>query len=134
LKTSSIYGRLRRVFSTSENKQLHERLARLIVLYEDLRLETSGMTNKEELPKLDDSGFAARQSYFLRRTFGTLSEFAEAIRLTETCREFLTILKPDAQPRRHQDVGFRRRILQRNGTSNQEHSQRYWRPLWGKGC
>lgn len=64
------------------------------MLYEDLRIEMHGFTNKEEYPKLDDSGFANRQSYFLRRSFATLREFAEAIRLADGCPEFSAILKP----------------------------------------
>jgi hypothetical protein len=74
-------------------------LARLVVLYEDLRIEMHGLTNKEEYARLDDSGFANRQSYFLRRSFATLREFAEAIRLADKCPEFSTVLKPTLDSR-----------------------------------
>jgi hypothetical protein len=94
LTTSTLYGHLRRVLSPSENRDLHGHLARLVVLYEDLRIEMHGLRNKEEYALLDDSGFATRQSYFLRRSFATLAEFAEAVRLADECPEFATVLKP----------------------------------------
>src|SRR5262249_2709142 len=93
-KTRTVYGSVRRAFCTEQHRLLNERLARLAVLYEDLRLELHGVMYKEEYPNLDGSGFHLRQSYFLRRMFGTLREFAEAMRLLNDCPDFLQILRP----------------------------------------
>ncbi len=52
-------------------------LATLSVLYEDLRLETYGLTT-DELPALDQLTAGYRRVYFVRRASVTLLEFSKA--------------------------------------------------------
>ena len=59
---------------------LNAHVSRLCVLYEDLRLELSGATDKELKP-LDANGFAFRTQYFIRRATATTIELAEEFRL-----------------------------------------------------
>jgi len=67
-------------------------------LYEDLRIELLA-TSADSIPKLDvltpseeNTEFRNvgmyRRNYFLRRSIGTLSEFAEALRLLSECPDF----------------------------------------------
>jgi len=82
---------LREVFCADERRQFYAKLARLCVLYEDLRVEMLGIA-EPSIPALDildsenDNRFAPerignyRRYYFVRRSIGTLREFAEALR------------------------------------------------------
>jgi hypothetical protein len=73
-------------------------IARLCVLYEDLRIEVFAIkaSNIHELDVLDPAGESTdvlavgkyRKNYFLRRSVGTLSEFAEGLRLLDDDRDF----------------------------------------------
>jgi hypothetical protein len=80
------------VFKADENRQLNAELARLCVLYEDLRVELFGIVEPRiaALDILDleqENRFAPerigryRRYYFVRRSIGTIREFAEALRL-----------------------------------------------------
>jgi hypothetical protein len=83
---------LRKVFKADEERQLNAKLARLCVLYEDLRVEVCGIAELS-IPALDvlnlepDNRFTPerigryRRYYFVRRSIGTIREFAEALRL-----------------------------------------------------
>jgi hypothetical protein len=83
---------LRKVFSPEKERQLNAALARLCVLYEDLRVEICGI-EEYSIPVLDildlaqDNKFAPerigryRRYYFVRRSIGTIREFAEALRM-----------------------------------------------------
>lgn len=85
-------GRLGEVFNVGEARHLNAKLARLSVLYEDLRVEVYGIA-EPSIPALDildlerDNRFTPdrigryRRYYFVRRSIGTLREFAEALRL-----------------------------------------------------
>ena len=53
-------------------------LARLIVLYEDLRIEVAGSVNRE-IPGLDETGRQYRKLYFVRRAFATIDEIRGAL-------------------------------------------------------
>jgi len=66
------------------------RLARLAVLYEDLRLENLAASAKS-IDALDSSGVDVRGFYFIRRSIATVREFAEALRLLDECPEFAPI-------------------------------------------
>jgi hypothetical protein len=66
------------------------RLARLAVLYEDLRLENLGASAKS-IDALDSSGVDVRRVYFIRRSIATVREFAEALRLLDEYPEFAPI-------------------------------------------
>ncbi|MGB0002453.1 MAG: hypothetical protein WBQ04_20210 [Candidatus Acidiferrales bacterium] len=84
---------LSKVFFTSGYlKDAHARMARLCVLYEDLRIEVKA-TAERSIPFLDVTCVQYRENYFLRRSIATLVEFAEAIRLLDECVEFQPIKK-----------------------------------------
>jgi hypothetical protein len=82
---------MRKVFSDHESRhQFDANLARVCVLFEDLRIEIRGITERS-LPALDildpegeswlnpGSTGRYRTFYFLRRSILTLNEFADAI-------------------------------------------------------
>jgi hypothetical protein len=62
-------------------------MARLAVLYEDLRIELYGIA-EDSIPKMDEFDVRYRRIYFLRKSIGTLSEFAEAVRHLQQSPEF----------------------------------------------
>lgn len=84
------------------NGQLEARIARLCVLYEDMRIELRAVS-APSMPRLDvldpegrdeerqDVG-KYRRHYFLRRSIGTLHEFAEGLRLLQDWPEFSAAL------------------------------------------
>lgn len=79
LRTLLRSGMLARIFSVQTDRELHEIIARLCVLFEDLRIEISGLC-AEDLDRLDECGKIGRQLYFLRRSLATLFEFTEALK------------------------------------------------------
>jgi len=74
--------------TTSEG--LSARMARLCVLYEDLRIELTAVAQKS-IPLLEATDKRYRQNYFLRRSIATLVEFAEGLRLLNKTPGFATI-------------------------------------------
>jgi hypothetical protein len=78
---------LQRVFTLPAKRLLHAHIARLSVLYEDLRIEAYGIV-EESLPALDSNDADYRKNYFLRRSIATLIEFAEEIRLLDKLDDF----------------------------------------------
>jgi hypothetical protein len=68
---------LKTVF-TDEDPELAPRVARLCVLFEDLRVEYWG-SKEESLQRLDTLSTGYRRLYFLRRSLVTLDEFGGAI-------------------------------------------------------
>jgi hypothetical protein len=81
---------LQHVFTLPSERLLHAHIARLSVLYEDLRIETYGII-EESLPALDFTDEAYRRNYFLRRSIATLFEFAEELRLLHRLDNFAEI-------------------------------------------
>jgi hypothetical protein len=90
---------LRRVFRSDHEQHLIDAyIARLCVLYEDLRIEVFAIkaSSIPELDVLDPAGENTdilavgkyRKNYFLRRSVGTLKEFAEGLRLLDDNPEF----------------------------------------------
>lgn len=71
----------------TEPVAVHTEIARLAVLYEDLRLEIAA-ASEAVMPKLDVINARHRKTYFLRRAIATLREFGEAIRFLEGLPEF----------------------------------------------
>jgi hypothetical protein len=61
------------------DREFITRVARLCVLYEDLRIESQGAREMEAIPKVDGLSKAYRQFYFLRRSLVTLIEFHGAL-------------------------------------------------------
>lgn len=79
---------------TQEHNVLHARIARVCVLYEDLRLEAIGIFDDTVLggtAKIPEVEPEARQVYFLRRAFATLREFTDALRKLDTDDAFQAI-------------------------------------------
>ena len=69
---------LREVFWAGD-RDLAVRVARLSVLFEDLRLESTAAREMKPIPQVDTSGKPYRYFYFLRRMLVTLDEFAGAL-------------------------------------------------------
>lgn len=78
-------------------------IARLCVLYEDLRIEVLAIS-EVSIPSLDVLDPARtnveqrevgryRRNYFLRRSIGTLAEFAEGLRLLAGCPDYTRMLE-----------------------------------------
>ena len=65
---------LKQIF-TDDDSELAARVARVCVLFEDLRVEYSGAHEDDALP-LDKLGIEYRRFYFLRRSLVTLDGFA----------------------------------------------------------
>jgi hypothetical protein len=64
-------------------------LARLSVLYEDLRIETFAITSdEEEIKRLDGLSARYRINYFLRRSIATLLEFEGALHKLSRTSEY----------------------------------------------
>ena len=78
---------LRDVFGKTPESNFWPILARLSALYEDLRIELFGI-GEESLSLLDQLDVKYRRMYFLRKSLGTLSEFAQAIQHLENSPEF----------------------------------------------
>jgi hypothetical protein len=86
-------GRLRHVFRSDQGEIVDAQIARLCVLYEDLRIEMMGIAKTiPELDILDSAGDhpdrpervgTYRYFYFMRRSIATISEFASALRLLD---------------------------------------------------
>src|SRR5262245_46529779 len=89
LKSKSFFRELKSVFPGSLTKELDAHVARLAVLYEDLRTELYG-TESESIETLDLID-RYRSIYFLRRSIATLREFAEECRLLNECTHFQAI-------------------------------------------
>lgn len=103
-KTNSRIVRLRQLFGlnrTEEELNLSAGIARLFVLYEDIRLEITGMIScgeKYERPKPERMPFErlernARFIYFLRKSVGTLREFSECFGMLESSAGFSKLIK-----------------------------------------
>lgn len=84
LKSKTFFKDLQLVLPDSSIVSGH--VARLVVLYEDLRIEAYGFSSKpiKTLELIDKY----RSIYFLRRSIVTLREFAEACRLLNDCTDF----------------------------------------------
>ena len=78
-RTRTRYAPFGRVFRGGGDSQFEKRLARLAVLYEDLRVEVSAAAlDPGVLPDLEPFGANYRQFYFMRRAIATANEFRQA--------------------------------------------------------
>ena len=92
-------ARLRAVFPADAKRQFSAKLARLCVLYEDLRVEVCGIA-EPSIPSLDaldseqENQFSPerigryRRYYFVRRSIATIREFAQALRMIDSDPDF----------------------------------------------
>ncbi len=98
LRSKTLVADLRRVFRSDEKRLVDAYVARLCVLYEDLRIELAAI-GADSIPSLDvldpleeNAEFKNvgmyRRNYFLRRSIGTLYEFAEGLHLLAECPDF----------------------------------------------
>src|SRR5262245_10793501 len=79
MRSKTYYRRFKKIFPDSE-PELSPLLARMCVLYEDLRIEHGGATEKD-IERLDVLPSIYRKFYFLRRSTITLMEFAGAFQV-----------------------------------------------------
>jgi len=77
LKYTARVKRVRPLFETPD-EEFNIQLARLIVFYEDLRIEVAGSANRE-IADLDEAGKQYRELYFVRRAFATIDEIRGAL-------------------------------------------------------
>ena len=91
------YVELSDLFSAGKVLDCH--LARVCVLYEDLRLESTALYDDEFLVRsgVKPFKFNAQKTYFLRRVIGTIREYVEVVRLIDQCEEF-QLLKSKFSP------------------------------------
>jgi hypothetical protein len=91
---------LRQVFWLGD-RDLAVRVARVCVLFEDLRVEYFGATVDRPLP-LDALNIRYRRLYFLRRSLVTLDEFYGALSRLNAVKEWKTFIDthPDAELRK----------------------------------
>ncbi len=75
------------VFGPVSRSNFEAIMARLSVLYEDLRIELTGIA-EDAVPAMDKFDVRYRRIYFLRKSIGTLWEFAEAVNHLQQCPEF----------------------------------------------
>jgi hypothetical protein len=91
---------LRTVFWSGRELAVH--VARLSVLFEDLRLESTAARYTEPIPQVDTTSKNYRYWYFLRRMLVTLDEFASAFHQINANEEWKTIrtgFEPDTEKR-----------------------------------
>lgn len=81
---------LREVFGHVSASNFEAIVARLAVLYEDMRIELFGISEKS-ISSLDTLGVNYRRIYFLRKSISTLLEFVDAIGQLQRCPEFGTV-------------------------------------------
>ena len=122
---------LNRVFRTAS--EIDARVARVAVLYEDLRLENLA-ASEESIPKLDASGTDLRRFYFIRRSIGTVREFAEALEMLHQHAHFDEVKSRfDADARRMWDKSvrfFQRRDKDLRDIRNDFGGHFGYRPAW----
>src|ERR1019366_10002526 len=96
---------LRDVFKADEKRQpnLNAKLARLCVLYEDLRVELHGIV-EPSIPALDVLDDKYRRFYFVRRSIGTIREFSDALRLINADPHFPVNAMPEDNSQRGSPV------------------------------
>ena len=82
VRSRTTYKRLKPIFSTSD-AEFGPLIARLTVLYEDLRIEVAGLSERG-FDSMDVTSAQYRRLYFLRRSMITLVEFRATLqRLSE---------------------------------------------------
>lgn len=90
------HAKLRKLFPGDLDKLTDSRIARLCVLFEDLRIEITGLClprpsledTRGLVARFDVAGYKLRELYFLRRSIATCFEFAEALRLLDESSGF----------------------------------------------
>lgn len=93
-ETTSVSKRLWPIFCTwrDRNNRVGEHLIRLVVLYEDLRLEYHAFY-ADDLGELDETAPIYRRLYFLRRIYVTLEEVRRALCALDASKEFRSFIQ-----------------------------------------
>ena len=109
MRSTSRSVRLSQLFPQSLGFQTNAGVARLCVLFEDLRIEVAGLilpANRIDdphglVPRLDKAGSGYRRTYFLRRSILTCVEFGDAVHELNTVPDFTRLVStfPDASKR-----------------------------------
>ena len=87
--TTTRYERFASVFRRNPSSTFEEGIARIAVLYEDLRVEVLGIA--QAAPPVDVLGPDYRQLYFMRRAIATAREFQSALATLANTTEFKNI-------------------------------------------
>lgn len=91
-QTRTRYASFQRVFKRKPHSPFERRIARLTVLYEDLRIEVFGLkADAGTMPQLDAFGPEYRKLYFMRRAIATALEFQQGVEQIANCKEFREI-------------------------------------------
>ncbi|MEO5924333.1 MAG: hypothetical protein ABIR70_10950 [Bryobacteraceae bacterium] len=97
IRSRSLSRRLYQIFAGEHHRDVKRGVVGLSALFEDLRIEIAGITARR-ISKLDETSRRMREYYFLRRSFGTLYEFAEVVEELDHCDGF-TEVKSQIKPR-----------------------------------
>jgi hypothetical protein len=90
--TRTRYASFQRLFKRNPHSPFERCIARLAVLYEDLRIKVFGAkADAGTMPQLDAFGPEYRKLYFMRRAIATAVEFQQAVEQIATCKEFREI-------------------------------------------
>jgi hypothetical protein len=85
--TTTRFSKFGRVFQRNPESEFERSIARLCVLYEDLRIELFGAA-MDTPTRIDVLSPDYRRNYFLRRAVATLKEFRDAIDQVRVTAEF----------------------------------------------
>jgi hypothetical protein len=105
-RTRTRWPKLKKLSPSGSEADANARIARICVLFEDLRIELIGLDllapsvidSSAQDTHFDVAGYRLRRIYFLRRSIGTCCEFAEALRLLNETDAFQPILANFGQP------------------------------------
>jgi len=133
------FGNIREVLRTHRKNPFDAHLARLCVLYEDLRMEIEGIRARN-VPKLDvldprrdhldhpERMGSYRRHYFLRRSIATLREFAECFGELRKCPEFQALLAMPIAVK----PSTRQFVFSVRKPSNQSSAEQHWRTYYAR--
>jgi hypothetical protein len=79
------------VFRSDFDDPLYAHAARLSVLYQDMRVESRGISEEGKIQALDETQPSYRRLYFLRRHIATLFEFSGAVKALDGCKGFKSV-------------------------------------------
>jgi hypothetical protein len=88
--TQTRWGKLATILSTRTDRDMHALIACLCVLFQVLRIEIGGMSERD-LNSLDECGMNARTFYFQRRSLATLHEFGNVLREIDSLPSFVPL-------------------------------------------
>jgi hypothetical protein len=78
--------------TSAESKAMQAQIARVSVLYEDLRIEWEG-AQQDEIKPLDRASVNTRRFYFVRRSLATFTELEQAFHKLNDNKEFQRVVK-----------------------------------------